>query len=116
MVKFEKVHKEVIQKTFVFDGFGTINGVYHNGRRYYRFSQVCRFFGVSKEDSRAHIQMLSRLCDMTFGITVKQPDGRVAVYIPECIVREMAFLSRREKAIRYRLGLEDMDGAYTITK
>jgi hypothetical protein len=53
---------------------------------------------------------------MTFGITVKQPDGRVAVYIPECIVREMAFLSRRGKAIRYRLGLEDMDGAYTITK
>ena len=97
MVKFEKVHKEVIQKTFVFDGFGKING-------------------VSKEDSRAHIQMLSRSCDMTFGITVKQPDGRVAVYIPECIVREMAFLSRRGKAIRYRLGLEDMDGAYTITK
>lgn len=116
MVKFEKVHKEVIQKTFVFDGFGTINGVYHNGRRYYRFSQVCRFFGVSKEDSRAHIQMLSRSCDMTFGIVVKQSDGRMAVYIPECIVREMAFLSRREKVIRYRLGLEDMDGAYTITK
>lgn len=95
MIKFEKVQKEVIQKTFVFDGLGEINGVYHNGRRYYRFSQVC---------------------DMTFGIVVKQPDGRTAVYIPECIVREMAFLSRRGKAIRYRLGLEDMDGAYIITK
>ena len=33
MMRFEKVQKEAIQKTFVFDGLGEINGVCHNGRR-----------------------------------------------------------------------------------